>query len=168
MLNLQESEAVCLCQISGRYQVVRRSERFWTGLSTDLAIEQVLTRSLKTTGGLTRGRGMTELQRTVWLRSTPARAGVNRAMQEVTNVTYEASEQHKETSQACLQRDFKDSLKVLQNARKPFDNRKELMSIDTGETAIATVNVNQEKKIGSDILESMCGNPTKDYTFKKQ
>ena len=29
-------------------------------------------------------------------------------------------------------------------------------------------NVDQAKKIGHDILESMCGNPTKDYTFKKK
>ena len=80
------------------------------------------------------------------------------------------SEFHKATSQECLQRDFKDSLKISQYtiARNPFDNRKKLMSIDTGESAIATVNVNQAKKIGSDILESICGNPTKDYTFMKK
>ena len=45
------------------------------------------------------GRGTIELERTVWLLSTPACAEVNQAMQEVTNVTYEASKQHKETSQ---------------------------------------------------------------------
>ena len=91
-------------------------------------------------------------------------------MQEVTNITYDTSEQHKETSQARLQRDLKDSLKILEYllARNPFDNRMELMSIDTGEIAVATVNVDQAKKIGRDILESMCGNPTKDYTFKKK
>ena len=33
--------------------VVRRSDRYWSGLSTDLVIEQVLMRSLKTSGGLT-------------------------------------------------------------------------------------------------------------------
>ena len=127
-------------------------------------------RSLKTTGGPTRGRGMTELQRTVWLLSTPACAEVSRAVQEVTNITYDTSEQHKATSQARLQRDLKDSLKILEYllARNPFDNRMELMSIDTGEIAVATVNVDQAKKIGHDILESMSGNPTKDYTFKKK
>ena len=45
--------------------VVRRSNPLWAGLSTDLVIEQVLKRSLKTSGGLTRGRGMTERQRMV-------------------------------------------------------------------------------------------------------
>ena len=45
--------------------VVRRSNRLWAGLSTDLVIEQVLMRSLKTSGGLTRGSGMTERQRVI-------------------------------------------------------------------------------------------------------
>lgn len=61
--------------------VVRQSDRFWAGLSTDLIIEQVLMRSLKTSGGLTRGRGMTETQRLVWVMSSPASAEVNNALQ---------------------------------------------------------------------------------------
>ena len=36
--------------------VIRRSDRYWAGLSSDLVIEQVLMRSVKTTGGLTSGR----------------------------------------------------------------------------------------------------------------
>ena len=63
------------------HHVSRRSDRFWAGLSTDLVIEQVLMRSVKTTGGLTRGRGMGETQRTSWLLSMPACAEMNAAMQ---------------------------------------------------------------------------------------
>ena len=36
------------------YHVVRGSDRFWAGLSTDQIIEQVLMRSIKTHVGLTR------------------------------------------------------------------------------------------------------------------
>ena len=36
------------------------SDRFWAGLSPDIIIEQVLMRGIKTHGGLTRGKGMTE------------------------------------------------------------------------------------------------------------
>lgn len=39
--------------IESVFHVVRRSERYWAGLSTDFAIEQVLMRSVKTAGGLT-------------------------------------------------------------------------------------------------------------------
>ena len=38
--------------------VSQRSNRFWAGLSTDLVIEQVLMRSLKSIGNLARGFGM--------------------------------------------------------------------------------------------------------------
>ena len=48
------------------YHVIRRSDRFWGGLSSDLVIEQVLMRSLKSVSGMTHGRGMKDLQRSVW------------------------------------------------------------------------------------------------------
>lgn len=116
------------------YHVVRRSDRYWARLSTDLIIEQVLTRNNKTTGGMTRGRGMMDLQRAAWLLSTPASADVNCAMQELTGVTYEPSEQHKETTQAPLVKDFDDSITILKYGRErnPFsNNQQELFNIHT-------------------------------------
>ena len=45
-------------ELSQRFEqgshVIRRSNQFWAGLSSDLFIEQSLIRSLKTSGGLTR------------------------------------------------------------------------------------------------------------------
>ena len=69
------------------FNVVRRSNRMWAGLSTDLVIEQVLMRCVKTSGGLTRGRGMTERQRLTWLLSMPACAEMNRVMLDLTGVS---------------------------------------------------------------------------------
>ena len=54
--------------------VVRYSDCFWAGLSTDLIIEQVLMRSIKTTGGLTRGRGILRLS--VWYGSCLCQRGL--------------------------------------------------------------------------------------------
>ena len=51
--------------------IVRRSDRFWGGLSTDLIIKQVLMRSVKSVGG------MSEAQRAQWLLSMPACAEIN-------------------------------------------------------------------------------------------
>lgn len=79
-------------------QVVRRSGEYWTELSPDLVIEQILMRSIKSTGGLTRGKGMSETQRSVWVLSNPTTSEINSAMQELTEVNYETSEQHKELS----------------------------------------------------------------------
>ncbi|VDI40711.1 Hypothetical predicted protein [Mytilus galloprovincialis] len=61
------------------FHVMRRSDRFWSGLSSDLVIEQVLMRCIKTTGGLTRGRRMTDAQRSLWILSMPQCIQMNEA-----------------------------------------------------------------------------------------
>ena len=72
MSNLRDDNpAVCRDFVLGLH-VARRSNCLWAGLSTDLVIEQVLMRSLATSGSLTRGRGFTEQQRLIWLLSMPA------------------------------------------------------------------------------------------------
>ena len=93
--------------------VVRRSDRQWAGLSTDLVIEQVLMRSIKTSGGLTRGRGMTEQQCLMWVLSMPVCAEVNKAMQELTGVNFNTSEQNKDMTKARQARDWKDTHTIL-------------------------------------------------------
>ena len=95
------------------YHVVRRSDRYWGGLFTDLVIEQVLMRSVKSQGGLTRGRGINEIQRLLWLLSMPACAQVNVAIQTLTGVRYESSKQHKELGKARQTRDMRDTFKLL-------------------------------------------------------
>ena len=76
--------------------VIRRTNQYWAGLGSDLVIEQTLMRSLKSTGGLTRGGGMTEHQRAVWLMSAPISSAYNYAIQNFNNKIYTTSEQHKE------------------------------------------------------------------------
>ena len=129
--------------------VVRRSDRYWAGLSSDLIIEQVLMRSMKTSGGLTRGRGMTEQQRLIWLLSMPACAEVNKTMQELTGVSYNTGEQNQDITKPRKARDWKDTttvLKYLQD-KNPFTSDTGLRNISTGVHAHSTVNVDQAKDV---------------------
>lgn len=150
--------------------VVRRSNRFWAGLSTDLVIEQVLMRSLKSSGGLTRGRGMQEHQRTVWLLSMPKCAELNSAMQELASLSYVTSEQHKDNTISRLERDNNDARKLLSffEDKNPFSNEKELRNIATGMVASPNVNVYLAKNVGLNIIKSMSGSKIKDHTFKRK
>ncbi len=152
------------------YHVIRRTDRYWAGISTDLAIEQVLMRSVKTSGGLTRGRGMSEIQRAVWLLSTPACAEINRAMQEFTGVTYIASEQHKDSSPARIDRDHRDMLQLLQflEPRSPFTEDDVLCSITNGVTADETVNVDQAQMVGTSVINALAGQEVHAFSFKKK
>ncbi len=52
-------------------------------LVVDLVVEQTLMRSLKSTGGLTRGSGMTEDMRNLWTLSVPVTSEYNSAMQDL-------------------------------------------------------------------------------------
>ena len=135
MLDLEKEHPDVLQRFKDGFHVCRRSNRSWAGFSTDLMIEQVLMRSIKTSGGQTRGRGMTEQQRLIWLLSMPACAEVNRAMQELTSVKYDASEQSKEMLNARQQRDLKntETLMMALSDRSPFhDNPPQLKNIMTG------------------------------------
>ena len=69
------------CLTKKGYHVIRRSNNVWAGLGSDLVIEQTLMRSLKSTGGLTHGSGMTEEQRAIWTMSVPITTEYNNAMQ---------------------------------------------------------------------------------------
>ncbi len=151
------------------YHVVRRSDRFWGGLSTDLIIEQVLMRNVKTSGGLTRGSGMSETQRNVWLLSMPCRAEVNDAMQDLTGVKYETSDQHKDMTKARQSRDVKDTIELLDYVRQhnPFSSDPTLRNIANGMTADKTVNADQAGEIGKKIIDTMEGKNVDHFSFKK-
>ena len=101
---------------------IRRIDRIWAGLSTDLVIEQELMRSIKTNGGLTRGTGMSENQRDIWVLSRPIRGQVTHSMQNLTGVHQKTSEQNKDLSNARQDRDWIDMKKIKDyiNDRNPF------------------------------------------------
>ena len=55
-------------------------------------------RSIKSRGGLTRGRGITEYVRLKWIYSMHKCAGIHDAMTIITNTKHKTSEQHVDLS----------------------------------------------------------------------
>ena len=55
-------------QFSFGNHTVRRTDMIWSGLWTDLSIEQILMKSLKGRGGVI-GKGMTEIVLNVWTKT---------------------------------------------------------------------------------------------------
>ena len=170
MWKLEDSNPDIYSKFMDGLHVVRRSDRYWAGLSPDLVIEQVLMRSLKTTGGLTRGRGMTETQRLVWCLSRPICAEVNDAMQQLTSVKYATSEQHKDLSKARQARDIADTNKLVSvlAERNPFEESPSLQNIVTGVATREDVNVELAEEVGQKILEDMTGNNVNQYVFRNR
>ena len=168
MLVLEEKHPEVYRHFKNGNHIVRRSDRLWGGISTDLAIEQCLMRNLKTRGGLTRGRGFTETQRLIWVLSAPACAEMNEAMQNLTGETFITSEQHKETSKARMEKDYQDVQSLIQYLapRNPFSPT--LRNIATGMAAHPSVNCDIAKEVGDQILNSMIGQKVAAYTFHKR
>ena len=170
MLDLANTDPDVYEAFCSGYHVIRRSDRYWAGLSSDLVIEQVLMRSVKSVGGMTRGRGMSDAQRARWLLSMPACAEMNSAMQEFTGKTYETSEQHKECSTARVERDNKDRDIVVQflRERNPFTDEPSLRNIETGALAEKHVNVDKAKVVGQSILDDIENKKVLEYSFKRK
>ena len=91
-------------------------------------------RSMKISGGLTRGGGMTVTQRLVSLMAHPVCAEVNHAMQQLTDAQYNTSEQHKDLTTARQGKDMRDSCELLEfiESRNEFSDNCSLRSIATG------------------------------------
>ena len=94
---------------------------------------------------------------------------MNKAMQELTGVSYNSGEQNKDMTQVRQARDWKDTkilLSCLQE-RNPFTSDTSLRSICTGVHTHNTVNVDKAQDVGNAILVSMEGMTAADYTFKR-
>ena len=149
MLELPETHPDIHSSFLNGLHVIRMSERYWAGLSTNLIIEQVLMRSTKTNGGLTRGRGLTEIQRVIWLFSMPFCADVSQAMNELTVVSCDISEQHNDTTPSRLKRDTNDTHTVLKMLKDldPFGSDPQLRVLVTGVYAHESVNADDAKTV---------------------
>ena len=147
-----------------------RSDRFWAGLSSDLVIEQTLTCSVTATGDPTRGRGITEIQRLVWIISMPFTAEANSSVQCLTEARYVTNDQHKESSKSRIERDLKDTKTVLEflEERNPFSPDTSLRNVVTGVTEAKAVNVDREKETEHRIFDSMTGKEVDECTFKRE
>jgi len=151
------------------YHVIRNSDIYWAGLSTDLVIEQMLMRSLKSVGGLTRGRGMNDVQRAIWILSRPATSDINEYMQMFCGTMYTTSEQHKETNIATRKRDKRDTEVIIEYLyyRNSFNSEAILKSITSGVVSHAS-DADQARDIGEKVVLKLVSKTVKEFTFRKK
>jgi hypothetical protein len=170
MNELDQKHPDIVAKFESGLHVIRRTDHFWAGLGSDLTIEQTLMRSLKTSGGLTRGSGMTEEVRTIWTLSSCVSSAYNLAMQEFTELSFTSSEQHKDSTTPRIKRDQEDRVKLLQELLhcNPFSKDSELRNVVTGVVANDDVNVHEYEAVGKAIVQKMVGQPIFTYSFKRK
>ena len=169
MYNLHITHPQIYHSFSKGFHVVRRTNRYWAGLSSDLAIEQILMRSVKTVGGMTRGRGMDEAQRSLWILSRPVCSEINNQMQGLIRPK-DSNDKHKECSEARIKRDSRDVHIMIDYLldRNPFSSEKELRSISSGVVASEKTNVDNAKQLGSEIVKNMEGQKVQEIVLRKK
>ena len=169
MSNLERDNTDMYCEFLQGFHVIRRTERrVWAGLPPDLIIEQMLMRSLKATGCLTRGTGFKVVQCNTYLFSQPACAEVTTAIQELTCKLYSTSEQHKEMSVTRISRDNEDCEKLISifEEHNPFTGPKELRNIGSGVNASPDVDVDTVISVGMKIIEQMDSKCVSKFSFE--
>ena len=92
----------------------RRADGKWSGIFSDLFIEQVLMAGIKSTGGLTHGRAFNESTRLQFLLSKPICAEVSQSIFEIAGLSSNAEDGHRDLTQSRIRRDMADVQKLLQ------------------------------------------------------
>ena len=145
------------------YFTIRRSEKNYCGIWSDMAIEQILMRCMKSRGGLTRGRGVTDSGLAKWIHNMSALAALTEVVQTFFNVSFASSEQHVDGRPSRIKRDSADLNKLLQffSTYNPFPVKEQIMCITTGVEGNESVNAHTAldvgltpKKLLSEILSS--------------
>ena len=160
-------------QLRTGFNAVRRTDRYWAGLSTDLAIEQVMMRSIKSRGGLTHGRGMTESIRLMWVQSMHKCGTVLNAVERLSNLEHQIDDTHHvDLGKSRILRDVTDLKKIIDwfRSRNPFtvaDVRLHSLSTGIAATEADNINCDSAEEVGAKIMGKMNNVAFCEVTLKK-
>ncbi|KAF0717775.1 Uncharacterized protein FWK35_00027380 [Aphis craccivora] len=136
---------------------MRRSDRFWSGMWSDMTIETTLMRLFKSRGGITGGKGVSHSVLTKWLVGMSATHEVCTSLEEFAGVIFTSSEQHKDLGQAHRSRDTADIVKLNQwfDSHPPFPETSQIMSISSGVVGNSTITCYDALRVGKRAMNSI-------------
>ena len=134
---------------------IRRSDKYWCGVWTDMVIEQTLMKNLKSVGGVSHGRGFTDSVLNRWICGLPIAHHICEAMEQFCNVQAVSSNQHVELRGRRIEFDEKIRkiflLWLQQNS--PFVYKEQLYSVASGLVASEDVNCYTAVSVGEQALQ---------------
>ena len=171
-LEVTKPDLLKLFVLEGRH-AIQRSAHPLNGLWTDLVIEQCLMASLKTQGGLTHGRGLTESMQNTWIFTMHHLSAINDAMLTLTSQRRTSSEQHVDLSQSRRMRDTEDLATITSwlEEHNPFSVASaDLMSIVSGLVAKVDDNIDcdEAEMVGAQLQQSMDSVPFNSAKIKRK
>lgn len=147
---------------------IRRKKKHWTGTWSDMVIEQNLMRAIKTTGGLTHGRGVKDSTLARWVASMSVCTAVSRAIDDFVGIEAVVTDQHVELKSSRKDRDNKDFNKMIDwlNEHDP-SKCTEFLSISTRILAQPEVNCDKADEKGKEIMNDAVGKQFTEIQCKK-
>ena len=135
-------------------------------------LEQFIMRLLKTSGVMTRGRGITDSTLTRWVHVLPQCVSICNTLETFTSVHSGTSEQHKDLRPVSQSRDKSDIDCFVHwlEAHPPFVRHESdiLFSVATGIVADVSVNCGIALQIGQCSMKKMIGNACSEFTLHRK
>lgn len=121
---------------------IRRTDEFWSGVWTDMVIEQDLMRILKIIGGLTQGRHFNEGNAAIFLSNTITVLDICKGVEIFCSYVHQSGEQHVDSRASRMSRDEADIKKLIEfyAVHNPFPVTEQIVSITTGLVGNSTIN----------------------------
>lgn len=138
---------------------IRRQNKEWSGIWTDMNIEQILMRSMKTEGGLTRGRGYSDETVMRWIICAPVSSDIATAVEDFAGISNETSEQHKDLRDSSMKKDthhINIFMKWIKQ-HNPFTITENLVSIYSGVVGDNTVTCDLAVEKGTHSMATLMG-----------
>uniref|UniRef100_A0A2S2PKW0 Uncharacterized protein n=1 Tax=Schizaphis graminum TaxID=13262 RepID=A0A2S2PKW0_SCHGA len=124
-----------------------------------MIIEQTMMKSMKTDGGVARGRSTQESVLSRWVYGMHSMNTVCNGLEELSNVKMNTTDQHVDASDSRLKRDINDQKKLLEwfLIHDPFPYFKKIMSIANGVVGDTTINCHNARKVRIASMNKMIG-----------
>ncbi|CAH0381987.1 unnamed protein product [Bemisia tabaci] len=139
------------------YFTIRRGDKYWSGTWTDMIIEQNLMRAMKSSGGLTRGRGMSDSVIGKWIGAGPLMLRIVHNLENFCQIEVESGEQHHDLRTSFFKREKSvlNKVEVWFQTNDPFPKTDKCISISTGVIGSEHTNCYNAFDVGCKILESI-------------
>ncbi|XP_071642214.1 uncharacterized protein [Temnothorax longispinosus] len=151
------------------YFTIRRSDKMTSGNWTDMTIEQTIMRLLKSEGGVTHGRGISDSVLARWILAMPTAYEVIDQIETFSGVRSTTGEQHVDLRSSRIKRDVEDCSRLIEwlELHDPFPICDELRSISTGLVGGPKINCDKAFEIGTTAMKSMVGISLSDLKLKR-
>lgn len=135
-----------------------------------MTIEQTLMRSMKSCGGLTRGRGITDSTLSKWLKGTTISHAICSSLEEFSGVYFSSVEQHVDLLPSRQRRDQEDRKKlyVWFIDHHPFPKTDKLLSLSTGIVGGTQINCHQAEEVGRQLVAKTLRNNFADVKLRRK